>query len=371
MSARPLRWAGLALVAVALAATFFVSQVREMRRSLARVEAPLVLGRLPEFELVNRDGSVVGRNSLAGRPWVADFVFTRCALSCPRLTSLMRRLGADAPGVTRVSFTVDPSHDTPEVLADYAEAYAVSDPGWLFLTGDERTIRSLVVDGFKLPIVEDPERAAVSPNEPILHSNRFVLVDGAGAIRGYYQVTEAGEYEKLLRDLMSLERDEPRAPAPAETTAIVPADCAREIEDLHGFFEAWFSGSLPDTDAAFARFEGVLADDFAIIGPSGLELDRAAILERVRAGHGSHPAGGFSIRIENARVRESTGARCLATYEEWQQSGDEVRGRISTVLFGPRSGAPNGIEWRHLQETWLPETSLSEGSPQGRAEGEG
>lgn len=360
MTVRSLRWIALALIGVALAATYLAVQLDRSRSARVVVEVPLVLGQVADFDLINRDGSRAGREALAGSPWVADFVFTRCALSCPRLTSLMIRLGEDAPGLRRVSFTVDPEHDTREVLADYASAYGVRDDEWLFLTGAREEIESLVVDGFKLPIVRQPPPELVTPEEPILHSNRFVLVDGTGAIRGYYEVTIAAEYEKLLRDVEAL-RQETDSHRPQPVLPPISSEaCRREIDELHRFFEDWFVGSLPATDEAFQRFEDVLASDFVIIGPGGLELERAAILDRVRGAHASRSGGEFSIWIENARVRECLVDRCLVTYEEWQRAGDEPRGRFSSVVFGVRADAPNGVEWRHVHETWLPADGAQE-----------
>lgn len=218
MSFRPLRWALLALGALLLAVTFAFMQLQEARRDIVdaqRAAAAPVLGEVPDFELLDRDGSSVRRSDLAGAPWVADFIFTRCALSCPRLTSIMLRFGTEAPQVARVSFTVDPANDTPEVLSDYAAGYGVSDPRWHFLTGTVAAVEALVVGGFKLPVMRQPPAELANPDEPILHSNRFVLVDSSGAIRGYYEATDEGEYEKLLRDLASLEREDSERASPA------------------------------------------------------------------------------------------------------------------------------------------------------------
>jgi protein SCO1/2 len=207
LSARALRWTLLAATALLLAATFFVAQLREMRRALAEPAVspgPPILGRVPDFTLTDRDGSTVDLDELAGEPWVADFIFTRCALSCPRLTSVMRRLGADAPGIARVSITVDPEHDTPQALGSYADSYAITDPEWRFLTGSTEAIESLVVGGFKLAVMRTPPPELATPEEPIMHSGRFVLVDGEGAIRGYYEATDEADYRELLRDLTRL-----------------------------------------------------------------------------------------------------------------------------------------------------------------------
>ena len=364
MSARRLRWALLAGMALVLAATFAAMQFRNEVARGARVERPRTLGPAPSFDLVDRDGQPFGSADLAGRPWVANFIFTRCALSCPRLTSLMRRLESDRPELALVSFSVDPENDTPEILDDYARSYGIDNDDWHFLSGETGEMRDLVVAGFKLPLVEEAPAESVAAGEAILHSNRFVLVDGAGAIRGYYQVTEPGEYEKLLRDLADL----PSEPVPprGERAMFTADDVEREIVELHAFFEAWFRGELPATATALERFEGVLAADFSIIGPAGLELDRAGVLELVRGAHGSRSDSDFAIWIDNVRLRDRDERSCLVTYEEWQQLEEGPRGRVSTALLEVGEGPPNGLLWKHVQETWLPETAeLSEPGSKG------
>ena len=364
MSLRAVRWASLAMIAFVLALTFAMTQWRKEKAALISAQIPSppaqVLGTAPDFVLHNRDGSLVGTSDLAGRPWVADFIFTRCALSCPRLTSVMKRLGADVPGLTRVSFSVDPDYDTPEVLAGYALGYAISDPDWFFLTGAESDLRAVVVDGFKLPIVNEPPPEQASPDEPILHSSRFVLVDAEGAIRGYYLVNEPGEYERLLQDLEVVEAENP-------IFGLTGREMNREvilaeIEQLHAFFEGWFLGTLPQDDQTFARFEGALSSGFSIIGPAGVEFDRAGVLEMVRGAHGSRSGEDFAIWIESVRVRRCGTESCLATYEEWQGPEGSGEGRLSSVVFELDDTAPTGLLWRHVHETWLPE-SPGDGDP--------
>ncbi|HEX5758090.1 MAG TPA: SCO family protein [Thermoanaerobaculia bacterium] len=174
----------------------------------AGAAGPPVLAQVPDFALTNRDGRTVTRADLAGRPWVADFVFTRCAASCPRTTERMASLGQgrQAPPFLRVSFTVDPEHDTPEVLARYAEAYAAPDD-WLFLTGPAAEIYPLVRRGFLLAVEPSPPPGTASAEEPILHSNRFVLVDGAGRIRGYYDAFDKEAMDRLRQDAGALGRE--------------------------------------------------------------------------------------------------------------------------------------------------------------------
>ena len=334
-----LRWSLWGVLGLLLIATFIAVRAPD-QGSETVVAPPPVLLELGDFELTNRDGRMVGGLDLRGRVWVANFIFTRCALSCPRITSQMLRLGADLPegvDVTRVSLSVDPDYDTPDVLADYAGSYQIQDPNWLFLTGERNSIERLIVDGFKLPIVRDPPPEAVNPKEPILHSDRFALVDGRGRVRGYYDPAVAEEYEKLLLDIVAVSKENDVPPSPEALAAA----CAREVEELHAFFGNWFLAELPPTDAALARFSRALANDFALIGPDGEEVGRLEIIERIRAAHGS-------------RKRAAPAGFCLLTYQEWQKFGDTTKVRLSSVLFRAKTTAPNGVEWLHLHETWLP-----------------
>ena len=168
-------------------------------------EPPPVLGKVPDFALVNRDGQTVRRADLLGAPWIADFIFTRCGAACPMMSLRMARLERELPrdlGLRFVSYSVDPDYDTPKVLQDYAESFGA--PGrWLFLTGDKQAIYRLSKEGFKLAV---DDTTPVNEDEPILHSTRFVLVDGEGRIRGYYEAFDEEAVKKLMRDVEALAR---------------------------------------------------------------------------------------------------------------------------------------------------------------------
>ena len=130
--------------------------------------------------------------------------------------------------------------------------------------------------------------------------------------------------------------------------------CEAEIVALHHFFTEWYRGTLPDTDAAWARVEGVLAPGFMMIAPDGRVFGREALLESVRAQHASRvPPEVFEIRIRDYAGR-SVGEVVIATYEEWQRSADGDVGRQSTAVFEASASAPNGLRWLHVHETWLP-----------------
>lgn len=184
----------------------------ELRPAFLRAPrpAPPIFGRVPDFTLANRDGRTVRLGDLAGGPWIADFVFTRCTASCPVMSGKMARLDrelAPPPRVRLVSFSVDPEHDTPAVLARYAASYAAS-PRWLFLTGSREHLYRLSRQGFKLGVDSRPAsrgRLRIDA-EDILHSTRFVLVDGRANIRGYYDSLDPAALRRLRDDLEAVGR---------------------------------------------------------------------------------------------------------------------------------------------------------------------
>lgn len=197
---RALLVAPLALVIAGVAARYLA----ERRAAPPPGPPPPVISTLPDFVLTERSGALVTREELAGSPWIADFVFTRCKVYCPRLTARMKELAGRLPaaaGVKLVSFSVDPEFDTPAVLTAYADRHGLSHRNdWLFLTGSRAAIWGLVRQGFLLPVEETPE----NPDMPILHSNRFVLVDGQGRMRGAYDAFEPEALDRLLADLAAL-----------------------------------------------------------------------------------------------------------------------------------------------------------------------
>lgn len=171
-----------------------------------RAPEPLpVLAELPPFALVERSGAALDKAALAGRPAIVDFIFTRCPASCPRLTARMKELEKRLPERSTarlLSITVDPEHDRPEVLTRYADGWQAG-PRWLFATGERAAIWELVRRGFLLAVEETPE----DTTSPILHSNRFALVDGEGRLRATYLAFEEDALDRVLADLARVEAE--------------------------------------------------------------------------------------------------------------------------------------------------------------------
>ena len=156
---------------------------------------------VPDFSLTDQTDKTVTLQELKGRVWVADFIFTNCAGTCPVMTDKMRKLQEGLPAEIRlVSFSVDPARDTPKALAAYAAEHGASRDRWLFLTGEKHALYELCMNGFKLPL----DIQGGTPREPIAHSTRFVLVDKQGEIRGYYDGTEDEELKRLASDAKKL-----------------------------------------------------------------------------------------------------------------------------------------------------------------------
>ena len=129
--------------------------------------------------------------------------------------------------------------------------------------------------------------------------------------------------------------------------------CRREVIELHQFFQDWFTGTIANEPASFARFADVMSSDFEIIGPSGNHVRRAALIEQLRAGYAVHAKKAFSISVENVQVRMLTTDLALVTYEEWQTKGETRDARRSSALLRSQDGTPNGWVWVHVHETWM------------------
>lgn len=215
--------AGLAVTA---ALTFWMAQSSRVGGGSVD-EHPLeglqVFGTVPSFSLIERSGQRVTREELMGKVWVANFIYTDCPDTCPLQTANMAQLQRDLGDVKDlrlVSITVDPEHDTPPVLREYANRYGADPNRWLFLTGEKDAIYRLAHEGFRLSVLDPEERNTriwfLEPQpvfahhgesgKEFIHSSRFVLADRQARIRGYYQGTNEEALQRLRKDVRTLVR---------------------------------------------------------------------------------------------------------------------------------------------------------------------
>ena len=140
--------------------------------------------------MISENGQRFGSKDLKGKAYLANFIFSRCPTACPRmladLQKVQKRIKGTGHKVSIVSFTVDPKYDNEKVLFDLARKYDANPHVWTFLTKDsEEELFALYKDGFKVGVEKNPQDLF-----DIAHSEKIVLVDEVGQIRGYYSFDE-------------------------------------------------------------------------------------------------------------------------------------------------------------------------------------
>jgi protein SCO1/2/putative membrane protein len=204
---------GLGIIAgtVTLAALLCILRV-DAKGARPATDANAMLRRQPlplgAFRLTDQNGRQVTEETLGDRVWITSFIFTRCPMSCPRISAVMKGLQGKLgkTGVKLVSVSVDPEYDTPPVLARYAKALDADPSRWLFLTGPKDDVYRLILKGFKVPVSDTPEPGDDHEQaEAVSHSNRLVLVAPGGQIVGFYEAEDAGSLSRLLADAKRLD----------------------------------------------------------------------------------------------------------------------------------------------------------------------
>ncbi|MEE8104383.1 MAG: SCO family protein [Planctomycetota bacterium] len=169
------------------------------RSSKPKKAEPLpIVSQVKPFLLWDENSEELTLDTLKGKVWVADFIFTNCINPCPAMTQRMRGLqGAfeKDEGVRLVSFSVDPGRDSPEVLFSYARQYGAIKGKWHFATGAKKALKELQFESMKINGDGD---------NMLNHSTRFVLVDQQGRVRGYYKGLDADDVKRLEKDVRRL-----------------------------------------------------------------------------------------------------------------------------------------------------------------------
>ncbi len=163
---------------------------------------------IPAWSFTNQDGNIITDEDYRGKFYVANFIFTSCPTICPKMTRQMLRLQWKLKDkafdeVLLLSHTVDPEHDTAERLKRYAEKNEANFDKWNFVTGDKRAIYEIGVKGYLVSTQED----ALAPGG-FLHSEKLVLVDRQGRIRGFYDGTQSEEVDRCGDEIKVLLKQE-------------------------------------------------------------------------------------------------------------------------------------------------------------------
>ncbi|MBI4212991.1 MAG: SCO family protein [Chloroflexi bacterium] len=172
-------------------------------------------GAAPAFALVDQAERPASSAEFRGKVVVANFIYTSCTDICPllsvRMQALQDRLRQEnllGTEVQLLSFTVDPTRDTPVVLRAYAERHGADPSAWRFLTGSQEQIIPLIEEGFHLGVEALPptpgtEEGGHHGSYEVMHSGRFVLMDREWRIRAYLDGRDL-DLDRIVRDIRSL-----------------------------------------------------------------------------------------------------------------------------------------------------------------------
>ena len=162
--------------------------------------------KVPSFDFTNQDNLFISNEDFLGKVYIAEFFFTSCPSICPIMNKNMKRL-EDSYGTRNdfgiASFTIDPEHDTPEVLKKYAEDYSVFSQNWHFLTGEKADLYALARRSFFVLKPAEAQNLGDAGSD-FIHTNNFVLVDQQLRIRGYYDGTNPKEVSLLQAHIAQL-----------------------------------------------------------------------------------------------------------------------------------------------------------------------
>jgi len=153
----------------------------------------------PQFTLTNELGQPFGSDNLKGKVWIATLFFTSCPGPCPMMTAKLRHIqeAVKSPNVCMVSISVDPEHDTPAKMKEYADNVDADTKRWFFLTGG-------LVDTEKVATGLNLGYTAAEPGKPLTHSTLFLLFDQSGQCRGIYHTDDEGDMSKIAEDAKTL-----------------------------------------------------------------------------------------------------------------------------------------------------------------------
>ncbi len=158
-----------------------------------------------DFSATTQENKPFGLKDLKGKIWISDFIFTSCADVCPPMTSNLVKLQKKVKdeglkNVEFVSFSVDPTVDSPEVLDRYAKQFGVKFENWTFLTGyNQAFIEEFAAKNFKT-IVKKPAEGT-----QVIHQTFLYLVDQDGNIIKTYSGYKDVPFDEIMNDIKALQ----------------------------------------------------------------------------------------------------------------------------------------------------------------------
>jgi protein SCO1/2 len=160
-----------------------VRHIRIQQTGVADIQLPKAEGKVaigdpvPDFTLTDQDNRAIKLSDFRGQLVAVDFIYTRCPLPdvCPRLSANFARLQKRFAGkIVLLSITLDPEHDTPAVLTDYAHRWRADSETWRFLTGSMDAVRQAAG---RFGVIYWAEEGSIT------HTSATAIVDRQGRLR--------------------------------------------------------------------------------------------------------------------------------------------------------------------------------------------
>ncbi|MCX7727883.1 MAG: SCO family protein [Bacteroidia bacterium] len=157
------------------------------------------------FTLVNQFNETITDTITKNKIYVADFFFATCQSICPKMSHQLKRVQdsfANKNDFLILSHTVNPEHDTAEVLKKYGEKYGAIKGKWHLLTGNKKHIYDLARYDYLVNADETENEGDL-----FIHSELFLLIDKEKRIRGIYDGTDSLKVNQLINDIHLLYKE--------------------------------------------------------------------------------------------------------------------------------------------------------------------
>jgi protein SCO1/2 len=162
-----------------------------------------------DFKFVNQDNDTITNEAYKDKIYISDFFFTSCPTICPVMKTQMLRVYEkfkDNPQVGILSHTIDPRHDSVQVLKAYRDRLGIKGNMWQFVTGEQDDIYEIAQKFYMVSAMED---SAAKEEGGFVHSGAFILTDKQRHVRGMYDGTKEEEVTKLIKDIQLLLSEQP------------------------------------------------------------------------------------------------------------------------------------------------------------------
>lgn len=160
--------------------------------------------RVGQFTLLDQSGATFSDRDLRGRVHLASFIYTRCSAICPALVTSLRRVdrALSDDRFRIVSYSVTPDLDPPAVLAEFGRARGIDRSRWILATGEKSEIFRLARESY-FSSDEVMSKTLADPNA-FLHTEKLILVDAQGRLRGIYDGTLPSDVDHAISDAKAL-----------------------------------------------------------------------------------------------------------------------------------------------------------------------